>query len=81
MMMILRLSGPKDLVLLQLVIPLVTWSVVNVTADVIDLPFWGKPVMRTHWMTGASPPKSGSCRDKSRSDNNTQTSLNLRYLP
>ena len=30
------LSGPKDRVLLQLLIPLVTWSVVNVTAEVRD---------------------------------------------
>ena len=28
------LSGPKDLVFLQLLIPFVTWSVVNVSADV-----------------------------------------------
>ena len=32
----LSLSGPKALVLLQLLIPLITWSVVNVTADVND---------------------------------------------
>ena len=32
----LSLSGPKALVLLQLLIPLVTWSVVNVTAEVKD---------------------------------------------
>ena len=31
---ILSLSGPKARVLLQLLIPLVTWSVVNVTNDV-----------------------------------------------
>ena len=31
---ILRLLDPKALVLLQLLIPLVTWSVVNVTADI-----------------------------------------------
>ena len=30
------LSGPKARVLLQLLIPLVTWSVVNVTAEVND---------------------------------------------
>ena len=30
----LSLSGPKARVLLQLLIPLVTWSVVNVTAEV-----------------------------------------------
>ena len=30
----LRLSGPKARVLLQLLIPSVTWSVVNVTAEV-----------------------------------------------
>ena len=33
---ILSLSGPNARVLLQLLIPLVTWSVVNVTADVKD---------------------------------------------
>ena len=32
----LNLSGPKAWVLLQLLIPLVTWSVVNVTAEVKD---------------------------------------------
>ena len=32
----LSLSGPKAGVLLQLLIPLVTWSVVNVTAEVND---------------------------------------------
>ena len=32
----LSLSGPKARVLLQLPIPLVTWSVVNVTAEVKD---------------------------------------------
>ena len=32
----LSLSGPKARVLLQLLIPLVTWSVVNVTAEVND---------------------------------------------
>ena len=32
----LSLSGPKARVLLQLLIPLVTWSVVNVTAEVKD---------------------------------------------
>ena len=31
---ITSLSGPKALVLLQLLIPLETWSVVNVTADI-----------------------------------------------
>ena len=31
-----HLSGPKARVLLQLLIPLVTWSVVNVTAEVKD---------------------------------------------
>ena len=29
----LSLTGPKALVLLQLLIPLVTWSVVNITAE------------------------------------------------
>ena len=32
----LSLSGPKARVLLKLLIPLVTWSVVNVTAEVKD---------------------------------------------
>ena len=32
----LSLSGPNAWVLLQLLIPLVTWSVVNVTAEVND---------------------------------------------
>ena len=32
----LSLSGPKARVLLQLLIPLVTWSVVNVTTEVKD---------------------------------------------
>ena len=32
----LSLPGPKAQVLLQLLIPLVTWSVVNVTAEVKD---------------------------------------------
>ena len=32
----LSLSGPKARVLLQLLIPLVTWSVVNVTAEFND---------------------------------------------
>ena len=30
----LSLSGPKSRVLLQLLIPLVTWSVINVTVEV-----------------------------------------------
>ena len=34
----LSLSGPKARVLLQLLIPLVAWSVVNVTAEVKDFP-------------------------------------------
>ena len=45
-----------------------------------DLPFLAKPAMRTRWVTGAAPHKSGRCRDKSRSDKHTQTSLDLRYL-
>ena len=36
---------------------------------------------RTRWMAGTAPHKSGRCRDKSRSDKHTQTSLDLRYLP
>ena len=28
-----------------------------------DLSFFGKPAMRTHWMAGAAPHKSGRCRD------------------
>ena len=35
----LSLSGPKARVLLQLLIPLVTWSVVNVTAEVNNFSF------------------------------------------
>ena len=35
----LSLSGPKALVLLQLLIPQITWSVVNVTADINDFRF------------------------------------------
>ena len=35
----LSLSGPKARVLLQLLIPLVTWSVVNVNAEVNDFCF------------------------------------------
>ena len=43
--------------------------------------FLGKPAMLTPWMAGAAHHKSGLCRDKSRSNNHTQTSLDLRYLP
>ena len=43
--------------------------------------FLGKPAIRTGWMAGTTPHKSGQCQDKSRSDNHTQTSLDLRYLP
>ena len=46
-----------------------------------DLPFLGTPAMRTRWMAGVALHKNRWCRDKSRSDNLTQTSLNLRYLP
>ena len=42
--------------------------------------FFGKPVMRARWMAGAAPHKSRLCRDKSRSNNHTQASLDLRYL-
>ena len=35
----LSLSGPKALVFLQLLIPLVTWSIVNVTAEINDFCF------------------------------------------
>ena len=35
----MSLSGSKALVLLQLLIPLMTWSVVNVTADINDFRF------------------------------------------
>ena len=42
--------------------------------------FWGKPAMRTRWMAGTTPHKSGWCRDQSRSDNTKQTSLDLWYL-
>ena len=37
---ILSLSGPKASVLLQLLIPLVTWSIVNVTTDINDFHFF-----------------------------------------
>ena len=35
----MSLSGPKALVLLQLIIPLITLSVVNFTADINDFRF------------------------------------------
>ena len=35
----MSLSGPKALALLQLLILLITWSVVNVTADINDFRF------------------------------------------
>ena len=35
----MSLSGPEALVLLQLLIPLVTWAVVNVAADINDFCF------------------------------------------
>ena len=45
-----------------------------------DYRFLCKPVMRTRWMAGTAPHKSGRCRYESRSDKYTQTSLDLRYL-
>ena len=42
---------------------------------------FGKLARRTRWMSGTALHKSGRCRDKSRSDNHTQTSRNLRYIP
>ena len=35
---------------------------------------FGKPVIQTRWMAGTAP-------HKSRSNNHTQTSMDLRYLP
>ena len=35
----MSLSGPKALVLLQLLSPLINWSVVNVAADINDFRF------------------------------------------
>ena len=43
--------------------------------------FFSKPAMRTRWMASASPHKNRWCRDKSRFDNHTQTSLDFRYMP
>ena len=40
-----------------------------------DYRFLGKPVMRTRWMAGTAPHKSGRCRDESRSDKYTQTRI------
>ena len=37
--------------------------------------------MRTNGMADTAPHKSARCRDNTRSDNYTQTSPNLRYLP
>ena len=37
--------------------------------------------MRSRWRADTAPLKSGRCRDKSRSFNHIQTSLDLRYLP
>ena len=45
-----------------------------------DYRFFGNPVMWTRWMAGNAPHKSGRCRDESRSDKHTQTSLDLRYI-
>ena len=44
--MILSLSGPKALVLLQLLIPVITCSVVNVTADIHDFCFRSQDTSR-----------------------------------
>ena len=43
--------------------------------------FGGKPGMQTRMMAGTAPHKRRRCRDKSRSDNHTQTILDLRDLP
>ena len=43
--------------------------------------FGGKPATRTRWMAGTAPHKSGICRNNSRCENYTKTSLDLRYLP
>ena len=43
--------------------------------------FFDKPIMLTRWMAGTAPHKSGRCREESRSDKYTQTSLDVRYLP
>ena len=45
----LSLSGPKARVLLQLLIHLVTWSVVNVTADVNDFRLISLDTNRVFW--------------------------------
>ena len=45
----LSLSGPKALVLLQLLIPLITWSVVNVTADINDFRSISLDTIRISW--------------------------------
>ena len=41
----------------------------------------GRPDMRTRWIAGTAPYKSGRCRNKSRSNNHTQTIMDVRYLP
>ena len=45
----LSLAGPDDRVLLQLLIPLVTWSVVNVTAEVKDFRLISLDTNRVSW--------------------------------
>ena len=45
----MSLSGPKSRVLLQLLIPLVTWSVVNVTAEVNDFRLISLDTNRVSW--------------------------------
>ena len=63
-----------------LAFPVQMVSTPTATAMGARLPFfWGKPVMRTLWMAGTAPHKSGRCRDES--DKHTQTCLDLRYLP
>ena len=42
----MSLSGPKALVLMQLLIPLITWSVVNVTTDINDFRFISLDIIR-----------------------------------
>ena len=45
-----------------------------------DFRLGGQPVMQSRWMVGTAPHKSGICRDESRSDKHTQTSMDLRHM-
>ena len=51
----MSLSGPKTLVLLQLLIPLITWSVVNVNADITDFRFISLDTSRVSWQEVCLP--------------------------